>query len=36
MLSFSLSREMRCVGVPGSPNIRSNVDCGFTETGRGL
>ena len=36
MLCFALSRAIRCSGVPGSPNIRSNVACGLTATGNGL
>ena len=36
MLCFVCRRARRCSGVPGSPNMRSNVACGFTETGSGL
>ena len=36
MLCFACRRASRCSGVPGSPNMRSNVACGFTETGSGL
>jgi hypothetical protein len=36
MLCFARRRAMRCSGVPGSPNMRSKVTCGFTDTGSGL
>ena len=36
MLCFACRRARRCSGVPGSPNMRSNVTCGFTDTGSGL